>query len=143
MRLRLLAYATTLLLAGFVASPIAGAFPDDDFPVSTYPMFAGRRSTVVSVPSVQVLTPAGTSEPARPSLVANDEVIQAFETVRQAIRQGPVATDALCLHVAGGLTADEATEVRVQTAEYDALAYFEGEREPVRVRTHATCEVVR
>lgn len=141
MKLRLYAYGLSLLLAGLVASPLAGAFPDDDFPVSNYPMFAGRRSADVSVASVVMVFPDGHAEPVKPQLVANDEVIQAFETIRQAIRQGPDAVDRLCRDVADGLWDSEATEVRVQDARYDAIAYFSGDATPSTVHVHGACEV--
>jgi len=137
---RLYAYGISITLAVLVISPLFGAFSEDDFPFSSYPMFAGRRSRIVSVATVEQIAPDGSSQPVPPSWVANDEVIQAFETVRQAVRQGPSAVAALCSQVAARMPAGEATELRIQTASYDSLAYFAGDRRPLRVDVHGSCE---
>lgn len=142
MRLRAYAYGVSALIVALVASPLFGAF-GDDFPVSTYPMFASKRDSTVSIPSVVVVFADSSEAPASPSLVASDEVIQAFETIRQALRQGPEATRTLCEHVASGVRSRGAVEVRIQTATYDSIVYFSGDTEPDAVTVHERCAVTQ
>ncbi len=140
MRPRLVAYGAAAVLATLVASPLFGAFEDDTaFPISTYPMFASDRPRVVSIAHAEATGEDGRSVPVPPEAVANDEVIQAFETVRQAIRDGPAALDALCRHVARELALGPAAEVRIVTETFDAVAYFEGQEAPLSRTVHATC----
>lgn len=142
MRPRLVAYSAAALLVTLVASPLFGAFEDDTaFPISTYPMFASDRPQVVSIAHAEATDAGGRTVPVPPEAVANDEVIQAFETVRQAIRDGPAALDALCRHVATKLGSGPATEVRIVTETFDAVAYFEGQKAPLSRTVHTTCAV--
>ncbi len=120
----------TLVLAGLVASPLFGAFPGDSFPVSTYPMFASARSSEVLMPHAIAYTADGEERRVRPHDVANDEVIQAFSTIRQAIRQGQEAVDQLCQHIAQNVARhDDVVTVQIVTSHYDALEYFDGDKE--------------
>jgi hypothetical protein len=142
MSVRARAYAMTFLLAGLVASPLFGAFQGDSFPVSTYPMFATARSSEVVMPHALAFTADGEERRVRPADIANDEVIQAFETLRQAIRQGAAAVDELCAHIAGNVARHgDVVRVQVVTSRYDALEYFSGHREPVERWVDAECEV--
>lgn len=143
MNVRARAYAMSFLLAGLVASPLFGAFHGDSFPVSTYPMFATARSSEVVMPHAIALTAAGEERRVRPADIANDEVIQAFETIRQAIRQGPQALDELCGHIAGNMARHgDVVRVQIVTSRYDGIDYFGGHTEPEERWVEAECEVV-
>lgn len=142
MRERWRAYVVSVAVVVLVGSPLLGFFAGDSFPVSTYPMFARARGTEVSLPHVVVVRADGSERPATPSEVANDEVIQAVSTLRQAIRAGEDATGALCARVASRV-GDGAAEVRVVTSRYDAVAYYTGERAPLGQTVHVTCPVGR
>ena len=139
--LRWRAYAVSLVLSGVVALPLAGVVRSDSFPVSTYPMFAGARGSVVALPSAVVIAPDGQRRRLPPSVVAGEQVIQAFETLRQAIRGGADRTDALCARIAGRLDPEHATAVEIVTERFDAVAYFSGEQEPLASQLHARCDV--
>jgi hypothetical protein len=142
MKLRARAYAMTLLLAGLVASPLFGAFPGDSFPVSTYPMFASARSTEVVMPHAIAITTSGEERRVRPREVANDEVIQAFETIRQAIRQGQEAIDQLCGHIARNVAHHgDVVMVQIVTSHYDGLEYFAGDKQPKGRWVEGECAV--
>ena len=80
-----------------------------------------------------------------PEAVANDEVIQAYETVRQAISQGDEGTRALCADAAtwAGDNRSGVVTVQVVTDDFDAVAYFDGEREPLSSTVHSECAVAR
>lgn len=142
MGVRTRAYAMTILIAGLVASPLFGAFPGDSFPVSTYPMFASARSNDVVMSHAIAFTADGEERQVRPGDVANDEVVQAFETIRQALGQGPAVMRDLCDHIAGNLARHgDVALVQLVTSRYDAVAYFAGHREPAERRVEAECEV--
>ena len=131
----------SIVLAGVVALPLAGVVRTDSFPVSTYPMFAGARGSVVALPSAVAIAPDGERRTLPPSTVASGQVIQAFETLRQAIRGGAETTHALCGRIAGRLDHEQAAAVEIVTERFDAVAYFSGEKEPLASQVHARCDV--
>ena len=139
--MRAKAYALTLVLGAAVLLPAIPGLMGDDFPISTYPMFSGRQSETATIARAEGVRVDGSATRLEPSLVANDEVIQAFETLRQAIRQGPEASLALCLRIAGKMSADAYTEVRLLAETYDVIEYFDSDKEPLASRVHASCEV--
>jgi hypothetical protein len=135
------AYLLTLGFGLAVAMPAVPDLSGDNFPVSTYPMFSGRQSETATIARAEGIRNDGASERLEPSLVANDEVIQAFETIRQAIRQGPDASLQLCDRMAGKLEADEYEQVRIVSETYDVIEYFDDHRDPLFSQIHAECEV--
>jgi hypothetical protein len=138
-------YALGAALIIAVLLPLAGSPRADSFPLSTYPMFAGRQSSQATIPHAIVIDAAGVRSPLPPVAVANDEVIQAFETLRQAVRQGPDATARLCTRAADWYSGRGEGPARVEIVSdtYNAVAYFDGEKEPISTEVHATCEVPR
>ena len=138
-------YAFGLVLVAAVLLPLAGDPRADSFPLSTYPMFSGRQTAEVTVPHAVVIGADGERSALPPEAVANDEVIQAFETLRQAIRQGPESTARVCERAAAwyGDREDGPARVEVVSDTFDAVAYFDGDKEPIATRVHATCEVPR
>jgi hypothetical protein len=139
------AYAFSGALIAAVLWPLLGSPQSDSFPFSTYPMFSGRRSAEVSISHVIAVDASGRAEVLPPEALGTGEVIQAFETVRQAIRQGEDSTAALCSEVAEWARdrRDGAISVAVITDTYDGIAYFEGETQPLTSLTHGICEVQR
>ena len=92
-------YDTTLLWVHMVQhmvlamlTPVLSDPPRDSYPLSTYPMFAAVRETEVSVPHAVMIDADGDESFVPPVLVANDEVLQAQATIRQALRHGDAAT---------------------------------------------------
>lgn len=142
---RIWSYGLGAALTIAVLLPLAGDPRDDGFPLSTYPMFSGRQSAEATIPHAVVIDAAGERAPLPPVTVANDEVIQAFETLRQAVRQGPEATARLCAHAADWYAGRHEGPARVEIVSdtYDAIAYFEGDRQPVATEVHASCEAPR
>jgi hypothetical protein len=135
------AFSAAVLLA--VAWPLAWDARDDSFPLSTYPMFSGRQSSEANIAHVVGLTETGERVVLPPEAVANDEVIQAYETVRQAIAQGAEGTYALCAEAAAwaGDHRNSVVSVQVVTDRFDAVAYFDGERAPEQSTVHTECGV--
>ena len=140
MNSRVRAYGLTIILVGLVLSPLVGAFADDSFPISTYPMFATARSSETNLTHVILTDANGNEWGAEPSAIANDEVLQVQETILQALRDGEAATAALCERVAGRVAGSGATTVQIVTSTFDAILYYDGDREPTERRVHATCE---
>lgn len=148
---RALAYGFGLGLTVLVAAPGFGDPNWDSFPLSTYPMFARPRS----LPLLYFAEGAsldGARRRLSPSLVANDEVMQATASVRRAVSAGPDAMQALCRQIAervarqaeDGSPAEAAiVEVRLSSARFDPVRYFSHGPEPVERTTHQRCDVPR
>lgn len=139
------AYAFSATLIAAVFWPLLGSPQADSFPFSTYPMFSGRQSSEVSIAHVVAIDAAGRAEALPPEALGTDEVIQAFETVRQAIRQGDASVAELCVDAADWARdrREAAVSIAVVTDAYNGVAYFEGETEPTASVTHGTCLVAR
>ncbi len=116
----------------------------DSFPLSNYPMF----STVRTRPWISVVVgrdAQGNQWPIPPRLVANAEVMQAAQTISNAVKRG--RAQALCERMAARI-ADEpdwqgVVEVEVQSRQFDPRTYFTSPtgRVPTKVRTRARCPV--
>ena len=135
------AYLVSMAFAAAVALPVLGSTESDSFPLSTYPMFSGRQSAEADIPHAIAITDGGERRILPPDAVLNDEVIQAFETLRQAIADGPEETQALCERIAARAGRSGDVSVQIVTDRYDAIRYFEGDEEPLRSTVHASCEV--
>lgn len=141
------AYVVGSVLTLLVALPLAPGLLGDNFPISTYPMFSGNRQTPVATIPHAVVVGQDERRVLPPEAVANDEVVQAFETLRQALRQGPESSARLCARVAGWVAAEPAYagfgEVQLVSDTYDAVDYFSGDEAPLSSRVEAECEVPR
>jgi len=126
-----------------VASPALRPGPSDGFPLSTYPMFTSDRGSRVSIGTAVAVDAAGGIRRLDPHAVGGgDEVMLAASTVRIAIDGGPRSAGRLCEEIAARLAGDDgARHVEVRTEVHDALAWFNGEREPLETTTHARCAV--
>ncbi|HET9477677.1 MAG TPA: hypothetical protein VFP63_09330 [Dehalococcoidia bacterium] len=135
------AYLVSIAFAAAVALPVLGSTESDSFPLSTYPMFSGRQSAEADIPHAVAITEGGERRVLPPDAILNDEVIQAFETLRQAIADGPEATHALCERIAARAGRPGDVAVEIVTDRYDAIRYFEGDEKPLRSTVHASCKV--
>lgn len=118
----------------------------DSFPLSSYPMFSSVRTK----PWIAVVVgrdAQGEQRPIPPALIANAEVMQAAQTIANAVRRKQAKP--LCERVAARIAAEpewaDVVVVEVQSRQFDPLTYFtssEG-RTPLRVRRRARCEVPR
>jgi hypothetical protein len=136
------AWSVGLLLA--VLWPILRDPPQDGFPLSNYPMFsADRRNADAEIGHVVGFSREGRHRPVPPELLGTEEIMQASQTVRVAIRGGFAAD--LCRRTAARVQADpdhaDLERLEVRTDWYDALAYFAGDTKPRRTHVHARCPV--
>lgn len=148
-RLRLRSYLIGAVLLVAVAFPLLNSPEDDDFPLSTYPMFSGARASgAASIPHAIGVELDGSRVVLPPEAVANEEVIQAFETLRQAIAGEPDAVARLCEDVAAHVRRSgnpgfaDIIAVEIVTDRYDVIDYFEDDT-PLATTVHTACEVER
>ena len=138
--------AVTLIAIAAVAYPVRrDPVRRDDFPLSTYPMFAIRRKDARVVLDYVIATGPGERRVhVPPELVAGPEVMQAMMTVNRAVNRGHAAT--LCAEVAARLA------TRAGYAAYDTVQVISGDHRAVeyltrgtlgRERVRATCAVPR
>jgi hypothetical protein len=136
---RTIQYIVGAALVLGVLWPVVGG--DDDFPLSTYPMFSGKQPREATITHAIGIDTDGSRAVLPPRVVANDEVIQAFETLRKAARSTAASAD-LCGYVAQRAPRD-VIAVEIISDRFDAIAYFEGDRVPRSSTVHARCETAR
>ena len=127
-----------------VLLPVLGDSRSDSFPLSTYPMFSGLKDSTASIDHVVGVAGDGSRTVLPPESVANDEVLQARAIIRQAVRQGPDATEKLCRQAALWVYEsrwEKIETVEVTTDRFDSLAYFDGDKSPTSSVLHARCVV--
>lgn len=143
---RLRAYVLGLGLLVVVLSPLFWERGKDSFPISSYPMFARPRpKTVVSF--ADAVDARGHAQRLAPEFVANDEVMQAAHTVRNAIDAGSERLTALCDRIAARVARDPQlsalVRVRLIQARFDSVGYFAHAPEPEESTVHYECPVPR
>jgi hypothetical protein len=129
---------TSAVALGALLWPALDPTPVDSLPISSYPMFARPKRRVSRYPLVVLRDESGRERRLDAQEIGGtDEPMQAAMTVSQAIRTGTAPE--LCAEIAGALA--ERGTVEIVTAGYDAIAWFEGRRDPVDRRVHASCAV--
>lgn len=136
-----------LLLTGLVLAAVwwpARPGAEDDFPLSTYPMFGSLRGRVSPVRTVLGVRADGRRVPLSPEVVGGTgNPKQALAIVIDAVRLG--RTDALCRRVARRVAATPleppVVALEVVTDTWDNLEALEPGAEPRRRRVHARCGV--
>jgi hypothetical protein len=144
---RAYAYGVTVIVLLLVGYPATRSLDTDDYPLSTYPMFARPRGRVGDVTSALAIAADGRSSPLPPNFVANAEAMQAVSTLRRAVASGPRASGALCRAIAERVSRASdvalrgAVRVEIVSGRVDAIDYL-GERAAPRSRQlHARCDV--
>jgi len=138
---RVWAGAVALAMTGAIVWPIV---PDEDgFPLSNYPMFSTPKTTTAKIYHVVGFTPEGAAYPLSPEMVGTDEIMQAYQTVKLAIRGGRAG--ALCKEAAARVRTSDAfgdvSRLQVRIDVFDSVRYWEGDRSTSRTRIVAKCEV--
>lgn len=143
---RVPAYVVGLGVVLAAASPAFRPAQEDSFPLSTYPMFA-RTLDKPQVSFVERLDSRRRPRRLSPNELGSDEVMQAYRTIKRAVRQGPEATEALCRSLAKRVAAREQSKrqvrLRIVRARFDPVAYFVDDAEPEELEVLATCSAGR
>lgn len=127
------------LMTAVISPAILREPTDDGFPLSTYPMFAIRRPTTLTI-TYAVTEPR---HPIAPDFIGSTEPLQAMAILDHAVHK-PDTAKALCERIAARIAGEypDATAVRIVTGTHDAVDYLvrgiQGQ-ETERVR----CEVKR
>jgi len=141
------AYLVGALVLGAAIWPAFRDPHDDDFPLSTYPMFANDRGKVARVVRAVAVSPDGAEHRIAPELVSNAEAMQVVSTLQRTFRAGQAESDRLCRAIAGRLrTSGDATmagaaRVELQSLAVDSVRYLGGDTAPISRRVHAACPV--
>jgi hypothetical protein len=117
----------------------------DSFPLSTYPMFAFKRTGArVAMDYVIATGPDGARRHVPPELVANHEVMQALMTIRRAVQSGRAMT--LCTEVAARVARDgrfdRMSTIQVVFGDHRGVDYLVRNIHGTE-RTHARCAIPR
>lgn len=116
----------------------------DSFPLSTYPMFAAKKSTRMSFEYGIAWFADGSRREVEPGHVSNGEVMQARMSFQTAVRRRTLP--ALCARIAERVAADPdfagAVRIELVRGTHDALAYLVGGVRGPEKRLHQ-CEVPR
>jgi hypothetical protein len=133
-----------LIGAGIVA--VIGVVPlvldRDSYPLSTYPMFSSRRTSIEPVHTAVLVDSDGTIDRLSPTQISgNDEVIIAAQLVYESIGHdgGVILCDDIARRIGGANT--EGSTVEIVTERFDAIDWYEGRRSPISRVVHATCRV--
>jgi hypothetical protein len=145
-RARVAAAVVSLALIGATLEPLVRDPYDDGFPLSTYPMFASRRPTVLTLHYALGEGRGGERRILAPILVGTGEVLQAIRVIDRAVAGGRAEVARLCSAIAARVAADpdwaDVVAIRIVTGTHDALDYLSRDRvgkETERLR----CEVKR
>mgnify|MGYP007032566730 CR=1 FL=1 len=118
----------------------------DGFPLSNYPMFSRERPPQAQVFHIVAFSSRGEHRPVSPDMLGTEEVMQAHQTVKLAMRSTEASAE-LCRDVAARLSTrrawDDVEALEVRMSIYDTIAYWQGDRTPRRSRVTARCEVSR
>ena len=143
---RTAAAVVSIAMIAATLSPLARNPNDDGFPLSTYPMFAWKRATKLTMSYAIGETQTGERRYLTPRIIGSGEVLQARAIVERAVRAGPVEVGALCRKVAANVALvprfADVTRVRVMTGTHESIDFLvDGKLGPEHERTK--CEVKR
>ena len=146
-RQRLVGALVSLLAVVATAWPVTSdPLRGDDFPLSTYPMFAAKRGTTHSFEYAVGWTaaPARERRTITPAHVANAEVMQARVAFMTAVRKRtlPELCRRIAARVAGDRALDDVVEIEIVRGRHDALDYLVRDLRGPERRLHR-CEVPR
>lgn len=128
----------TVVAVAAVAAPAVLPDPEDDFPLSTYPMFTTERGRVVDLDTAVLVDEDGRHRLSPEDVGGTDEIVAAAVAVSRAIAGGPVALATLCGDIAERV--DGPGTVEVVTERHDAVALLQNGAPPVEVTVHQRCD---
>jgi hypothetical protein len=128
----------TVAVSAVVLAPAVLPDPEDDFPISTYPMFTTERGEVVDLDTAVLVDDDGRHRLSPAVVGGTSEIVSASVTVSRAIADGGAALDLLCGEIADRI--ETPGEVQVVTERHDAVALLQDDAEPLAVTVHERCE---
>jgi len=121
-----------------VVAPAVLPDPEDDFPISTYPMFTAERGRVVDLDTAVLVDADGRHRLSPFEVGGTDEIVSAAVAVSRAIAGGPVALATLCADIAERVAGPGTIEV--VTERHDAVALLQDGSPPVAITVHHECD---
>ena len=122
------AAVVSIVLIGATLSPLLRKPEDDSFPLSTYPMFAWKRPTKLSMSYAIGETAAGERRYLTPRIVGSGEVLQARAIVERAVGKGGTELKKLCERVAANIANvprfSDVTRIRVMSGTHESLDFL-------------------
>lgn len=135
---RLVGAIVSILLIAMTVEPVIRdprKAADDDFPLSTYPMFATRRKLTQTFTYAVAWTADGERRRVRPRHVANAEVMQAVTAFGHAQAEGrlPALCDSIAARVAADAALTDVARIEIVRGTHHALDFLvDGKRGPER-----------
>jgi hypothetical protein len=145
-----LAIVLSLLMIGATVSPIVENWrekPQDNFPLSYYPMFTKKRSEKQRITHIVGLNPQSERHMISYKYAGTGGLNQVRKQIAETVRNGHAAH--LCQAVASriadakGTRWQEVMTIRIVTGSYRLADYFSGNKMPASEAIHATCAVER
>jgi len=123
---RWFAIAVSVALIGATVSPVLKNPNDDSFPLSTYPMFAWKRSTTITMEYVVGFTASGERWHLPPRAIGSSEPMQAKRILEGAAAGGLAGMRALCERAAARVTRFRAdiVVVAMMVGTHEAVDYL-------------------
>ena len=129
----------TLAVGAAVLAPAFLPDAEDDFPLSTYPMFTIERGEVVDLDTVVLVDDDGRHRLSPVDIGGTDEIVAAAVTVSNAIAGGSVSLDLLCQDIADRL--EGPGEVQIVTERHDAVDLLREDAAALDITVHDRCPV--
>lgn len=125
---RALAAVVSVALVGATLSPLVRDPVDDGFPLSTYPMFAWKRPTKLTMSYAIGETDRGERRYLTPRVVGSGEVLQARAIVERAATKGGKELAAFCQKIAGNVARldrfRDVVRIRVMSGTHESIEFL-------------------
>lgn len=143
---RSIAAVISVVLVGATLYPVLRHPRDDGFPLSTYPMFASRRPTRLTMDYAIGIAQGGERHHLPPWTIGSREVLQARAILARGVgggtrTQGPLCRD-IATRIASAARFADIVEIQLVTGTHDAVDYLV-RKQVGQENVRATCKVVR
>ena len=136
----------SVALVGATLSPLVRDPVDDGYPLSTYPMFAWKRPTKLTMSYAIGETATGARRYLSPRILGSGEVLQARAIVERAVSKGGRELAALCAKVATTVAAvprfADVIRIRILVGTHDAIDFLVRDQRGIEYE-RTRCEVQR
>lgn len=136
----------SIALIVLTLSPLLRDPVDDGFPLSTYPMFAWKRPTKLTMSYPIGETARGERRYLIPRVIGSGEVLQARAIVERAVAKGGAELKKFCDTVAGRVARAprfaDVVRIRVMTGTHESIDYLVAQKLGPEFE-RARCEVKR